>query len=138
MSNAEDFTAVASLAERKFPWEVRQRKEVANANASRIIIIIKQEKKNHQNDTVRTATITTITTTFSKEKFVVEANDFLDEPVPSLGLGKAYPTRVIVNMAQCTKEKSFSKDELSGVEFYPRTKDGSNATACTCLVSATT
>jgi hypothetical protein len=30
-------------------------------------------------------------------------------------------------MAQCTKEKSFGKDELSGVEFYPRTKDGSNA-----------
>jgi hypothetical protein len=47
--------------------------------------------------------------------------------VPSLGLGKAYPTRVIVNMAQCTKEKSFGKDEMSGVEFYPRTKDGSNA-----------
>ena len=25
------------------------------------------------------------------------------------------------------REKSFGKDELSGVEFYPRTKDGSNA-----------
>jgi len=46
---------------------------------------------------------------------------------PSLGLGKAYPTRVIVNMAQCTKEKSFGKDEMSGVTFYPRTKDKSNA-----------
>ena len=108
-STAEDFTnQVASLGGKKVSVrKYDKRKEVANAKA-------KLEYNNNNN-------------VLQKRNLLWKQTTSSVRAVPSLGLGKAYPTRVIVNMAQCTKEKSFGKGDMSGVEFYPRTKDRSNA-----------
>ena len=112
-STAEDFTnQVASLGGKKVSVrKYDKRKEVANAKAK----LGYGHGVNNNNNVLQKRNLLWKQTTSS-----VRA-------VPSLGLGKAYPTRVIVNMAQCTKEKSFGKGDMSGVEFYPRTKDRSNA-----------
>ena len=112
-STAEDFTnQVASLGGKKVSVrKYDKRKEVANAKAK----LGYGHGVNNKNNVLQKRNLLWKQTTSS-----VRA-------VPSLGLGKAYPTRVIVNMAQCTKEKSFGKGDMSGVEFYPRTKDRSNA-----------
>ena len=112
-STAENFTnQVASLGGKKVSVrKYDKRKEVANAKAK----LGYGHGVNNNNNVLQKRNLLWKQTTSS-----VRA-------VPSLGLGKAYPTRVIVNMAQCTKEKSFGKGDMSGVEFYPRTKDRSNA-----------
>jgi hypothetical protein len=106
-----------------------KRKEVANANAklgssSSSSNKKKESSKRHGTNNNNNNDNNDI---LQKRNLLWKQTTSSTRAVPSLGLGKAYPTRVIVNMAQCTKEKSFGKDELSGVEFYPRTKDGSNA-----------
>ena len=112
-STAEDFTnQVASLGGKKVSVrKYDKRKEVANAKAK----LGYGHGVNNNNNVLQKRNLLWKQTTSSVRV------------VPSLGLGKAYPTRVIVNMAQCTKEKSFGKGDMSGVEFYPRTKDRSNA-----------
>ena len=114
-STAADFTnQVASLGGKKVSVrKYDKRKEVANAKA-------KLEYNNDNNDNDNNNVL-------QKRNLLWKQTTSSVRAVPSLGLGKAYPTRVIVNMAQCTKEKSFGKGDMSGVEFYPRTKDGSNA-----------
>ena len=111
-STAEDFTnQVASLGGKKVSVrKYDKRKEVANAKAK----LGYGHGVNNNN-------------VLQKRNLLWKQTTSSVRAVPSLGLGKAYPTRVIVNMAQCTKEKSFGKGDMSGVEFYPRTKDRSNA-----------
>jgi len=104
----EDFTGAAALGGQK-KVSVRKydkRKEVATQAAK------EQSKTNEEKMNTNKRNLLWKQTTSSK--------------VPQLGMGKAYPTRVIVYMAACTKEKSFGKDDMSGVEFFPRTKDNSN------------
>ena len=111
-STAEDFTNQdASLGGKKVSVrKYDKRKEVANAKAK----LGYGHGVNNNN-------------VLQKRNLLWKQTTSSVRAVPSLGLGKAYPTRVIVNMAQCTKEKSFGKGDMSGVEFYPRTKDRSNA-----------
>ena len=101
----EDFTSeVASLGGKEVTVrKYDKRKEVANANA-------KLGSSSNTKETSKRHGRTTATTISSKRETCCGSKRLpRRERFHRSALGKAYPTRVIVNMAQCTKEKSFGK-----------------------------